>query len=181
MRFFPVIAHPNLLVSWAAFKGTSSCSEKEPLEAKLKTWLWWMVESGFFNQKHCAAAHAYFCDCKYQRGATGSFDVCSEWFFGRSIKFPTRVSLCYRFFLKKSFCQPCSAASVDAQHSAVTCVYHIAVLHGLCSVDHAHIMHGSSCVLSYSTFDFFSHKHTYLYYTEYARSAVVWSSQSRCA
>lgn len=121
-----------------------------------------MVESGFFNQKHCAAAHAYFCDCKYQRGATGSFDVCSEWFFGRSIKFPTRVSLCYRFFLKKSFCQPCSAASVDAQHSAVTCVYHIAVLHGLCSVDHAHIMHGSSCVLSYSTFDFF-HINTRIY------------------
>ena len=143
MRFFPVIAHPNLLVSWAAFKGTSSCSEKEPLEAKLKTWLWWMVESGFFNQKHCAAAHAYFCDCKYQRGATGSFDVCSEWFFGRSIKFPTRVSLCYRFFSQEIILSTLFRSQC-----------HIAVLHGLCSVDHAHIMHGvlAFCHIRHSIF-----------------------------
>ena len=112
----------------------------------------------FFNHKHFTAAqekHAYLCDCGHKQGATGSFDVCSEKNWVEHHVSPTRISLCYTytlysFFQKKSFCQSCSAASVDVQHSAFSCITLLCTMHGLCSVDHGDIMHGSSCVLSYS-------------------------------
>ena len=117
-----------------------------------------MVESGFFkNIVQPLMLISATANINEAAPLGASMSVLNDFLEGAS-NFQPEFHFAIGFFSRKSFCQPCSAASIDAQHSAVTCVYHIAVLHGLCSVDHAHIMHGTSCVLSYSTFDFFSHK-----------------------